>query len=165
MKELFDKLPHTRMSETLAHKISYLVDTCFMYFMFEKHEKDFLKFCKSTTVGITSFNVEELLYHSHDVNHTIRTRIRSAIKNNLYLVVVDVDVSPGNPFIEKDFIEKIDPALLNIIPDPSDAVLAAVAKSIHSDILTRDKHHLFTSSLENYFVENGLKVLNNIPQD
>ena len=153
------------MNGTLAHRVDYLVDTCFIYHIFQDHEKAFVDFCKNHSVGITSFNVDEVLFHSHDVNHHIRNRLRSAIKEGLFLTVIDVPVSPGNPFAEKSFIEQVDAPLVNIVPDPSDAVLAAVAKSVHAHVLTRDKHHLFTSLLENYFQENGLQVLNNLPED
>lgn len=164
MRELFDLLAHGNIQSSLAHNTKYLIDTCFLYQAFAKHEKDFIEFCKNEAVGITSFNVEEVLFHSHDVNHHIRNRIRAAIKNNLSLVVIDVDVKPGDPIAEHEFIEKYDKPLVNIIPDPSDAVLAAVATSIGAHVITRDKHHLFTSKLENYFGEKGLKVLNNIPK-
>lgn len=162
MKELFDKLPHKSIEQ--ARQVEYLVDTCFLYHMFVHHEKDFVAFCTNISVGITSFNVEEVLFHARDVNHVIRNRIRSAIHKGLFLQVVDVNVSPGNPEGERKFIANYDKALLNLVPDPSDAVLAAVATSLHAHVLTRDKHHLFTSTLENYFGELGLQVLNNLPE-
>lgn len=164
MKELFDLLAQGDMRSPLAQQTQYLIDTCFFYEAFAHHEKEFIEFCKNNAVGITSFNVEEVLFHSHDVNHHIRNRIRSAIKENLNLVVIQAPVSPGDPIAEKEFIEKYDQNLINLIPDPSDAVLAAVASSIGAHVITRDKHHLFTTQLENYFNEKGLKVLNNIPK-
>ncbi len=164
MKELFDLLAHGDMKSSLAHQTKYLIDTCYFYDAFAKHEKEFIKFCQENAVGLTSFNVGEVLFHAHDVNHHIRNRIRAAIKNKLNLVVIDVDVVPGKPIAEKEFVTKYDQPLVNIIPDPSDAVLAAVATSIGAHVITRDKHHLFTSKLENYFAEKGLKVYNNIPK-
>lgn len=164
MKELFNLLAHGDIRSPLAHSTKYLVDTCFFYQAFAHHENEFVDFCKNNAVGITSFNVEEVLFHSHDVNHHIRNRIRSAIKNKINLVVIDTPVSPGDPIREKEFITIYDQALVTIIPDPSDAVLAAVATSIGANIITRDKHHLFTSRLENYFTQKGLKVFNNIPK-
>ena len=152
------------MRSPLAHKTKYLIDTCYFYESFAKHEKEFVEFCATHNVGITSFNVEEVLFHSHDVNHVIRNRIRSAIKANLNIVVIDIPIHPGNPVAEGKFIEKYNPLLINIIPDPSDAVLAAVATSIGAHVITRDKHHLFTTKLENHFNEKGLKVLNSIPK-
>ena len=163
MREVFDSLPHTKINEPLAHHIKYLVDTCFIYYIFEKHEKEFIEFCKHNSVGFTSFNVEETLFHSHDVGSHFKIRFRHAIKAGLFLNVVDVDVKPGNPYAEKIFVQSLDARLINLIPDPSDAVLAAVAKSISANILTRDKHHLFTQALSNYFGESGLQVLNKLP--
>ena len=86
MRELFDLLMHGDITSPLAKHTNYLVDTCFLYQIFISHEKEFIEFCKNNAVGITSFNIEEVLFHSHDVNHHIRNRIRSAIKNKINLV-------------------------------------------------------------------------------
>ena len=160
MKELFDKFP---VLEKDQHP-EYLVDTCFVYYLFEhRHEKEFIKFCEDHVVAITSFNQEEFLFHAHHVNHTVKERFRHFVKTGARLHTVAVPVSPGNPDAEKEYIRSIDPKLLEIIPDPSDAVLCAAALVLKANVLTRDKHHLFTAALENYASEHHLAVLNNFP--
>jgi predicted nucleic acid-binding protein len=163
LKDLFQNLIHTPINSPLANGVTYLIDTCFLYFVFSKHEKAFIEFTKNNVVGLTSFTVGEVLFHLHDVDPHIRSRIRKAISNGLLLTIIDVDVKPGDPYGEREFVDSYDKQLLNLIPDPSDAVLAAIATSIHASILTRDKHHLFTSKLENYFQQQNLAVLNNLP--
>jgi len=79
------------------------------------------------------------------------------------LFFYEVPVSPGSSYNEKEFVSSIDGELLKHIADPSDAVLAAAAVTLKGDILTRDKHHLFTSDLSNYFENVGVRVLNNLP--
>lgn len=156
MQELFASLP------TAVH-VDFLLDTCMLFYLFEhQHEKALRSFCEENKVGITSFNVEEVLHHTHHVNHTVRERLRKEIKSGLLLHVVVIPVHPGNADLEKNFISAYDPALLQIIPDPSDAVLFVQAAKIGADVLTRDKHHLFTTQLENYAHEAGIRVLNNL---
>ena len=157
MKELFAHLVKNQ-------EVDYLVDTCFFYYAFDRQEKEFIEFCKTHKVGITSFNVEEVLYHAHDVNNHIRERIRHALKEGLTLILITVDVSPGKASEERSFVQAIDGKLLEEIPDPSDAVLAAMAVKLHASILTRDKHHLFTTVLENYFHDRGVLVFNKLPR-
>lgn len=160
MKELFDKFD--RLS---SKKADYLVDTCFLYFIFEKgHTKEFVKFCDEHLVVLTSFTADEFLYHSHDLDENIRVRFRSAVKRGLRLFYHSVPVSPGSSEAEKEFVSSVDLNLLKLIPDPSDAVLAAVAVNLRASILTRDKRHLFTSELINYFENISVKVLNNLPR-
>lgn len=158
MKELFANLERIKKGS-----IDVLVDTCFFYYVFtHQHDSAFIDFCNTHIVALTSFNVEETLYHSHDVSHEFREHFRHAIKKGLRLFVVDIPVNPGNALAEKLFVEKIDNRLLQLIPDPSDAVLIAAAKIYNADVLTKDKHHLFTTKLENYLSENNLKVYNNL---
>jgi predicted nucleic acid-binding protein len=74
-------------------------------------------------------------------------------------------VSPGDREGERKFIQDFDNELFGIIPDPSDAVLLVAALRTKTNVLTRDKHHLFTTKLENYISEAGIKVYNNFPQE
>lgn len=156
MKDLFDELPR-------SDHVEFLVDTCFLYYILSSHVKPFEIFCNNYLVGITSFNVEEVLHHIHHVNTDIRDHLRHLLKNGIRLHVVEIDVFPGNAEKEKEFVSKIDANLLRLIPDPSDAVLVAAALPMHAAVLTRDKHHLFTTKLENYMRTQLLSVWNNLP--
>ena len=161
MKELFSSLPVLESNM----QAEFLVDTCFLYYTFEhQHEKEFTNFCKNHVVAISSFNQEEFLFHSHDVNHNIREHFRHFVKNGGRLYTTLVPVSPGNPAAEKEYVNATDTRLLEIIPDPSDAVLFAAALKLKASVLTRDKHHLFTAALENFAVEHNMHVLNNFPE-
>lgn len=155
MKELFDSLPRTSSAD-------WLIDTCFLYYIFQhQKEKELIDFCKQHSVAITSFTVEELLYHMHDVKHIVRERLRHLIKESALLAVIDVDVHPGEIDQEIGFVVGVDEQLIHLIPDHSDAVVAAVAVRVGANILTRDKHHLFTTVLSDYLHEKNLTVQNN----
>jgi uncharacterized Fe-S center protein len=67
-------------------------------------------------------------------------------------------VSPGDTVAERSFVRSIEPDLLKHIADPSDAVLIAAAIKTRSVIYTKDKHHLFTTKLENYLNVYNIKV-------
>ena len=155
MKELFEALPKVTSAD-------YILDTCFVYYVFEhQKEKELIDFCNDNSVAISSFTVEEILYHSKDVNHIVRNRLRHLIKNNILLGVIDIPVHPGNFDEEIGYVVGVDERLLHLIPDHSDAVIAALAVRIHAHLITRDKHHLFTVVLEDYFKNKGLEVKNN----
>lgn len=159
MKELFNKLP--RLS---GQHIDFLVDTCFLFFIFQHGlVKEFKNFCSLHTVAITSFNAEEFAFHSHDVSSDIRVHFRSFVKSKPKFLYVPSPVSPGDRDGEKNYILAFDPLLLILIPDPSDAVLVVEAIKLHANIFTRDKHHLFTTVLNNYLDEKGIEVYNNLP--
>lgn len=158
MKELFDKLPEVEGT------VDYLLDTCFLFYVLDHHlEKRLVEFCNANVVGLSSFTVEEFVHHHHHMSHEVKTRIRHLLNNGVSLKMVDVAVSPGNPEGERSFVSSVDAKLLSIIPDPSDAVLFATALKYDADVITRDKHHLFTTALENYSGQKGIKVLNNFP--
>jgi hypothetical protein len=59
-------------------------------------------------------------------------------------------------------VHGIDPELIQLVPDHSDAVIAALAYKIKANILTRDKHHLFTVDLQNYFSQKNIRIQNNV---
>jgi len=159
MKELFDAL------EKWDLQVDFFIDTCFLFYIFDKHlEKEFVAFCKTHIVALSSFTIEEALFHRHDVSHVFRERFRHIVKDDLRLYRVSVPVHPGERDIEKLFISDFDKNLLQIVPDPSDAVLLVSAIEHNANILTRDKHHLFTTKLENYLADKGLKVYNSFPK-
>lgn len=155
MKELFDALPRTNSAE-------YLLDTCFLYYVFDhRKERELIEFCSKHCVALTSFTVEEILHTYKHVSHMIRDRLRHLIKNSVLLSVIDIAVHPGEIDEEIGYIVGIDEKLLHIIPDHSDAVLAATAVKFSAHMITRDKHHLFTTVLSDYFKGKGLEVKNN----
>lgn len=156
MKELFSKLKK-------VENAVWLLDTCFLYWVFiHQKEHQLVLFCETNDVAVTTFTRDEVLFHAHDVPHQFRERFRKCVKNGLRLGLVEVDVSPGNPKDEVRFTHEIDPQLIQLVPDHSDAVIAAAAVKLGANILTRDKHHLFTVELENYFRSKGLEVRNNM---
>ncbi len=157
MKELIKDIK--RVSLQQARKL-YLIDTCFLVSIMEHSEKlKKLKLLKD--ICITSFNIEELLYIEERLNHEVRKKLRKFLKN-VPFVILKVPVHPGNRKEEKEFVNGIDDSLLKNISDPSDAVLVAAAIKTKSHVLTKDKHHLFTVTLENYIKDYGIKVYKNL---
>lgn len=133
-----------------------LVDSCEVINLFENGKEDLLL---NSSVAICSFNRDELLKISH--RHKVETHIRHFIRkffNEHKIKIIDVPVTPGNPEQEKEYVESIDPELLKLIPDPSDAVLVACAMHERANIVTRDRHHLYTSKLENLLEKYNLRV-------
>jgi len=159
MKELFESIPRVTTAD-------YFIDTCFLYYLFEhQQDKEFRLFCEQNIVALTSFNIGEILFHAHDVNHNFREHFRKFLKSNGRIFRYDLPVKPGDREGEKKYIREFDNNLFEIIPDPSDAVLLVAAIKTRTNVLTRDKHHLFTSKLENYISSSGIKVYNNFPND
>lgn len=149
MKELLNK--HKRISLTEAKDLA-LVDTCF--FIDElKHHRD----TELLGLGMTSFNVEELIHVSKHLPSDIKEHIRHFLKKHPEFVVVDIDVHPGDHENEQEYVSKVDPQLLKMVPDASDAVLIAAAIIGKCSVLTKDKHHLFKAIVENYLPP-GIKV-------
>ena len=159
MKELFEKLPEITNPQIL-------IDTCFIYWVYEnQHEKQFHEFCNKHKVALTSFTIEELIYHAHHVNKHARSRLRKELKEkNLQLHKYSQPVHPGKPQEQKNYIQKHQPELLEIIPDNSDSILVIASIQTKANILTRDKHHLFTAQLNNYLQEKNIQVYNNISE-
>ncbi|MEM4711113.1 MAG: PIN domain-containing protein [Candidatus Woesearchaeota archaeon] len=147
MREIFDKQPHLEISSV---KNYVLLDTCFFINTFENQKAHKLReLMNFKSVAITSFNVDEFLLIAHSVDERIRENVRRFLKrNNIY--ILNIDVKPGDRSKEVSFIRNADIGLLNEVSDPSDAVLVAAAILTQSTILTKDKHHLFTTKLENY---------------
>lgn len=140
-----------------------LVDSSFLFYMFERPDKlkEFFYVMKKHPYrfGLTSFNLEEIffVYEKKKVSPEIRREFRSFFKLGPMIAVVDVPVSPGSADPEKKFVEFFDPEILKLCRDISDAVLVGTAIHTLSDILTKDKHHIFTTVLENY-VESSYDV-------
>lgn len=148
----------------VVDKVDYLLDTCFVYYMFNNdHIKKLIRFCQNNDVGMTSFNLEELDFNHHKLKgHTVH-HLRDFLKKK-YISRVDIPVFPGNPQAEKNYISKFDLEILNVIKDPSDAVMFVAALIIGASIITRDKHHVFTAAAENYSEKYKIEILNNLPR-
>jgi predicted nucleic acid-binding protein len=137
-----------------------LLDTCFIVYALE-HNDLLKRLSELNNLAITSFNIEELIHIEHKLNHSTRKELRNFLKDSNF-IIVDVPVHPGNFEEEKDFVRAIDNNLLLKIPDASDAVLIAIAAKTHSTVYTKDKHHLFTTVLENFISQYDIQVLKTI---
>ncbi|MFH1972777.1 MAG: hypothetical protein ABIJ18_04850 [archaeon] len=148
MKELLKNKKHISWRE-VQHLI--LLDTCFIIHSVKNNNK-----IKIKNAAITSFNIEELMKVEHKLGH-LKKELRNFLKNTSF-VIVDVPVSPGQWMQEKDFVLAVNHDLLKEVPDASDAVLMAAAIQTQSDVLTKDKHHLFTTKLENFLDAYSIRV-------
>lgn len=152
MKELLQSIKRIRLEEA---KGLILFDTCFVINILEHHKH--LDKIKDKNLGMTSFNVEELLHVEHRLKNEDKRMIRHFLKHPNFCIV-DIPVHPGNKEEEKKFVGLVDKDLLKNVHDPSDAVLIATAIKTKSIVLTKDKHHLFTCVLENFLKKYSLKV-------
>jgi len=148
MKELIKNLKRVDLSNARGF---VLLDTCFIISMLDHNSK------LPSNYATTSFNIEELMHVEHKLNHELKKKLRNFLKNE-DLIIVDINVHPGDWEQEKSFVNSVDFELLKHIPDASDAVLLAVAIKTNSIVLTKDKHHLFTVELENFLNKYDLKV-------
>lgn len=155
MKELFDRFEKINLE---VAKGLILIDTCFFISVFE-HPEHIEQFKELKNKAMTSFNVEELIKVDHKLNH-MKHAIRKFLEEipEKELKIVDMGVSPGQWKKEKKFVSSVEPGILDHCKDPSDAVLLAVAIKTDSTILTKDKHHLFNASLENFINNYKIKV-------
>ncbi len=150
MKEFFagcEHVPYTKVRGVV------LLDTCFIISSLSHHKG----FSGSKRIATTSFNVEELLHVNHRLGHELKSRMRKFFKDT-DLLVLDVPVSPGDREAERSFVLSVDDRLLANVPDPSDAVLMAVAIKTGSIVVTKDKHHLFTEKLEEFIHPYNIQV-------
>jgi predicted nucleic acid-binding protein len=158
MKELFAALPSIEISNERCHNYT-LLDTCFFINTFEHQKESKLRdVMKQHQIAMTSFNVNEFLFKEHVVDERVRENVRRFLKKNPAMTIININVHPGDREGEKYFVKSIDPELLKEVPDASDALLIAAAIKTQSIVLTRDKHHLFTTKLENYLRKYDLKV-------
>ena len=155
MKELFDHFESA--SYPVQHGV--LLDTCFLFYMAEHQRLDQIDdLAKRRQVLISSFNAEEVGLKSHQVHEPIKERLRHWLKNENNIKMLPVNVHPGQWLEEQQFVKSVNPGILARMHDASDAVLFAQALQNGCDILTRDKHHLFTQLLENFAEHQGIKV-------
>jgi PIN domain nuclease of toxin-antitoxin system len=158
MKELFDGIP--RAPASIADGV--LLDTCFLFYM-ASHQKLSLidELAKTRTVLLSTFNAEEILLKSHQVDEPIKEQMRHWLKHEQaqpHFQLLPVDVHPGDWLAERAFVKSVNPDILARMHDASDAVLFAQAIQHHCDILTKDKHHLFTEILGNFAQHRGIKI-------
>lgn len=153
MEELLENIEHVPYAKA---RNLILLDTCFIINTLG-HKDKLKQLLEIDNLGVTSFNIEELLYVEHKLNHEIRKGIRKFLKEGKFKIL-DIPVHPGNHESEKEFVREADNELLLKIADHSDAVLIATAIKTHSIILTKDKHHLFTTVLENFVQKYDIKV-------
>lgn len=158
MQELIDGLERNS-------KVDYLLDTCFLFYSLEHgHTKKLLDFCGSHSVGMSSFNLSEVDHVHHRLKGTMNHHLRDFLKQKV-VSCVPVGVVPGDRDGERKYVAEFDEKLLHIVPDASDAVLFVQALRVGANVLTRDKHHLFTAVAENYSEKYGIEVLNEIPKE
>ncbi|HII14699.1 MAG TPA: hypothetical protein HA362_00130 [Nanoarchaeota archaeon] len=153
MKELISNL----LAMDLVHARGFwLLDTSFFVSCMEHKDRED-RLLALPKIAMTSFNMEELVHIDRMLGHQARKNIREFLAK-AKMTVITIDVHPGNWGQEKEFVKQADPMLLNKIHDPSDAVLLAAAIKTHSNVLTKDKHHLFTVVLENFIRQYDVKV-------
>ncbi len=151
MHELFSALPHRSLA-TARHLL--LLDTCFLIAMAAERR---LSGLAAPRLATTSFNLLELDHVHHHLTGSAKHELRRFLRRG-ELLVLELPVVPGDRAAERSFVAQVDPSLLREVPDASDAVLAAAALATASDVLTKDKHHLFTTALRNHFQQRGLHV-------
>ncbi|MEK6887120.1 MAG: PIN domain-containing protein [Nanoarchaeota archaeon] len=133
-----------------------LFDTCAIIHLFENNKEEELL---DSSSAVCSFNRDELtkVTHRHSLNIHLKHTIRKFFQEHK-IKIIEVPVIPGQREQEKEFVNSVEPELLRLIPDPSDAVLAACAFENRANIVTRDRHHLYTARLENLFNKFNIKV-------
>ena len=155
MKALFEALKR----KSLADNGLILLDTCFFVWAFEhQRERDLDSLCAARQVAMTSFNAEEFLHLHHKFSH-IEPRVRDFLKAKPISLLV-VPVHPGDREGEVAFMRDIDPYLPQHVKDNSDGGLLAAAIRTRSHILSRDKHDVFNTALENFLQRYMIQVMN-----
>jgi len=152
MRELFSTLVRVPLRAGLGRP---LLDTCFLLDLAERRK---LHTLMATPIATTSFNLEELEHVSRRMHDKTKEELRHFFKTHPDLVIVEVPAHPGDVAAERSFVAEVDPDLLLKVPDASDAVLIATAIRCRTDVFTKDKHHLFTTVLENYLHAYDLHV-------
>lgn len=157
MKELLENKTHLSLEKA---KNLVLIDTCFLIHNAVRSDK-LKQMQKVKNIALTSFNIEEALYVERRLKHDEKHSLRKFFKETDF-VIVDIPVHPGNKLEEKVFVDSISSEILAKVPDPSDAVLIAAAIKTNSIVLTKDKHHLFTVTLENFLENYNIKVFKDL---
>jgi len=146
--------------EDISFINSYILDTCFVLYELEKgNQKKLEEFCRKNNVYMTSFNLEELEKVEKRI-HNIKHFVKDFLDKNL-VKKIEIPIHIGEFNKEKKYAQDIDSDIIKLIQDPSDAVMVATAILTKSNILTRDKHHVFTSDVENELKKYSIEVLNN----
>lgn len=153
MKELLETVTHVNIKKARNY---VLLDTCFLANALS-NSNELVKLKQIKRLAMTSFNAEEFIHIERKLHHEARKAARKFLEENL-ITIIDINVHPGEWKKEKSFVNDIEPKLLATIEDASDAVLAAVALVTTSNILTKDRHHLFTAALENLSKDYSIKV-------
>jgi len=156
MKELLENLEKTLSA-------NYLLDTCFIINTCIQHEAQLEAFCKNNNVAISSFTAEELDYVKKHLTGTENHAVRRFLKQRL-IRIVSCPVSPGDRIGERNYVSAYDSKILQIIPDASDAVLVVHALQLGAHIVTKDKHHIFTTVAENYVQKHRIQILKEFPK-
>lgn len=144
----------------IRNENTVLLDTSFLVYELKRNPRALSEFCKDNFVLITDFNLSELeSLGRHD--HGIKRLAKKFLEKNLVKTLL-TKIVIGDWEGEKQYASSTDTDLLKHVYDPSDAVLVAAAIRSRSDVLTRDKHHLFTAELENKLSEYNIKIFNDI---
>jgi len=162
MKELLTNLPMIDAERAMGFT---LIDTCAFIHVFEHHEKIAMlkEALNRGRYGMTSFNVEELVHVDHKLSPDMKEQIRRFFKEKENLDIIDIRVHPGQWEMQKEYIRKIEPMLLQIDHnDISDAVLFATALKIKGNIITRDKHSLYNQLAEQFANRHSINISNKI---
>ena len=129
-----------------------------------RHDKinQLSEFCRNNKVGMSSFNLDELEHIHHNFPGHVNHHIRAFLKDKM-ICKAQLNVTPGDRESEAGYVNGFDDNILKIIPDASDAVLFVQAIRMQADILTKDRHHIFTAAAENYSHLYNINVLNEFP--
>ncbi len=154
MKEIFDSFEKIGEDE----KNLVLVDTCFLLDMLEKQKDHHMK---ALDFSMTSFNIKELLHVLHHIDHNLKHHVRQFFSQK-HIKILEVPAEPGDWKKQREYVESVDHDIMEHIHDPSDAVLLAAAIKTGSVILTRDKHHVFTTDLKNFVRKYNITIYNKL---
>lgn len=146
----------------MSEEKKYIIDTCFIiYELKEGKTKKLEEFCKLNKVFLTDFTLLELKHVEKKVSN-IKHYVEHFLKEKLF-ELFNTNIHPGEWEQEKEYLNSVDEELLKKVSDASDGVIVAAAIKIGAIILTRDKHHIFTTNLENELKKYNISVLNNFP--
>jgi predicted nucleic acid-binding protein len=139
----------------------FLVDTCVLINGFKEVSGAAQRIVRAMQaqddgfLAITDFNLHELERRGE---HQVVRKVKEAIASGK-VPLYSIGVAPGDWTGEKAFERLIDPALVRLVEDPSDAVLIAAAEKFRAEgVITQDRHHLYTSKLWGYLEERHIKL-------
>ena len=152
MKELYQELPEVVEDE----RKNFIIDTCFLIDCIKNNKiKDIERLSETYDLVLVDLNFQEL-DHIH-LDDDVKIVLRKMLKEKLFYKY-HTGVNIGNWDDEEQYVKFCDKELLKIISDKSDAVIVAAAEKINAHVMTKDKHHLFTSELENYINKKGIRI-------